>query len=248
MPANNIVTNKYGISMVAVSGGLYKLLTSAESSGPSIATISVSLDQDLESTNSSSAFAPYITNENLVQNNFSAGQKFCYTLYDGNTHEVGFGEIVNSGAATILDRQAHVYYFDGTNKIKLTSPFDFSSSILFLQVSPPPSLEDSLVYENSVLGTSSSGIPTVVPLQNNTVLGCKSNYLQSIDGEELVEMFGNNITGALNGQNVSCAALNLYSIRLLPSGRPINPPRGTIIYNDQSNIIEFYNGNSWSAL
>jgi hypothetical protein len=87
-----------------------------------------------------------------------------------------------------------------------------------------------------------------VPLENNTLMGCKDNALQSIDGPELIEMFGNNIPAALAEKSLECAALNLYSIRLLPSGRPLNPPRGTIIYNDNSNVIEFYNGNSWSVL
>lgn len=246
MPVNNIVTNKFGISMISVSGDIYRLMSANESS--SIPRQSVSqVDIDIQST-STTAYAAYITENNLVQNNLLPGDKFCYTLYEGASYEVGFAEILNSGGYKILDRKNHIYFFNGENKTKLDSLYNFSGPYLFLQVSPPPSLDDSLVYENSVLCTSSSGISSVVLLHNDTILGCKNNSLQSIDGNEFIEMFGDNIPTALENKSISCTALNLYSIRLLPSGRPLNPPRGTIIYNDQSNIIEFYNGTSWSAL
>lgn len=238
MPVNTIVTNKFGLSMVEVSGDIYRLMSTNESS--SISTNAIASSSDI--------YAPYISEADLVQNNLFPGEEFCYTLYNGTAYEVGFGQVVASGGYQILNRINHVYYFDGFNKTRLAQPYPFEGPRLFLQVSPPPSLDDSLIYSNSVLCTSLSGISTVVQLPDNTLLGCKDNAIQSIDNSELMEMFGNDIPGTLAGKSVNCAALNLYSIRLLPSGRPINPPRGTIIYNDQSNVIEFYNGNSWSAL
>lgn len=224
--------------MVEVSGDIYRLMSANESLSVSANVIE----------NSSDIYAAYISEADLVQNNLMPGEEFCYTLYQGSAYEVGFGQVAVSGGYQILNRTNHIFYFDGSNKTRLLEPYPFDGPRLFLQVSPPPSLDDSLVYSNSVLCTSLSGISTVVQLQDNTLLGCKDNSIQSIDNAELMEMFGNDIPGTLAGKSVNCAALNLYSIRLLPSGRPINPPRGTIIYNDQSNVIEFYNGNSWSAL
>lgn len=233
MPVNNIVTDKGGLASVIISGGYYVLR---------------SLNETPTASTASDPFSVYINENNLVQNNLSPGEIFYYRLYQGSTYETGFGEIINSGVYTILNRKVPDVYYDGQNNNNLTGFYEFEGPQLFLQVSAPPSVDNALAYENSVLCTSSSGTTNIVPLQNNTLMGCKDDSLQSIDGTELVEMFGNNIPVALEGKSISCAALNLYSIRLLPSGRPLNPPRGTIIYNDQSNVIEFYNGNSWSTL
>ncbi len=80
-------------------------------------------------------------------------------------------------------------------------------------------------------------------MQDNTLLGCKDGAVQSVDGSEFLEMFGELIVNNLNEK-----ALVLSSIRLKPTNRMLNPVRGTIIYNNDTNRIEFYNGQDWSAL
>lgn len=238
--------------MVMVSGGNYVLLTASEASQPiplqpgTLVPIEIVDETESavpQSTISAERFSVYITNENLVQNNLSPGEQFFYQLYEGADYESGLAEIVASGSRFLLNRKKPIYYFDGETK-NFTSTFrSFSGPKLFLQVSPPEDLQETLVYGNSVPCSSSSGTIQSVILQNNTLLGCKDDEIQSIDGIELAQMFSDNIVSAIDGKNIT-----INSVRILPSNRPVNPPRGTVILNNQSNTIEFYNGTAWVSL
>lgn len=245
MPENNIVTNKFGLSMVMVSGGAYVLLDANEASKPiplspeNSLLVNLNEEETTDLTNkqlSAERFSVYISNKSLVQNNINPGEQFFYQLYEGSNYESGLAQIVASGNRYLLDRKKPIFYFDGESKNYRNFFNNFTGPKLFLQVSPPENIQETLVYGNSVPCTSSSGTISSIVLQNNTLLGCKDNEIQSIDGNELSEMFSQDMVK------------NLSSMRLTPTSRPTNPPRGTIIYNNISNTIEFYNGNTWVTL
>jgi hypothetical protein len=189
--------------------------------------------------------ASYVCEENLIQTYIKPGENFCYHLEDSEQGEVGFAQLAKSGRKYILQREIPLWQYlkkDGTQKFRVSTFIDFKRAPLFLY-STAPEFEDCLSYENSVLCTSKPYHQTPVELQNNTLLGCKDDTVQSIDGAEFVEMFGGVIADSINEKS-----LVLNSIRLKPTPRMLNPVRGTIIYNAETNRLEFYNGQDWSAI
>ena len=250
MPVNNIVTDKTGITFVTLTSGVYILNTYEEavSRSPSFNTI------DVEDENASgfdiNIFASYITQENLIQNNVPTGVRVPYTLYENSNYESGFGTILPTGDRLYFSRDYPTHFYNGTIKNKILGPVEFSQSKLFLQISGPSTIDNAAVFQNSVLCTSSSGVPSAVPLENNTLMGCKDDLLQSIDGAELTEMFNGEIASSLNGKNIECSGIVLSAVRLIPRSRPVGADLspGIIIYNVSSNNIEFWDGGSWRTL
>lgn len=229
MPANNIVSNKVGLAEVNLLDGTPQLKPVASTEG--------------------GLYGSYITSGNSLGANFSTGQTFYYYLYDESGYESGFAELQTSGAYTVLTRHTPMWYQNGSSKTRIFEPTIVEGTNLLLQATSPASFEDCLAYPNSVISTSVSGVATVVAMQNNTVLGCKDDSLQSLDSDEFSELFVDGMIASMAGKNVLCNSININSIRILPTGsRPLDPLRGTIIYNDQFNTLEFYNGTAWNTL
>ena len=251
MTTNRITPDKGGIAIVLVSGNAMILLTAQESSIPASGLIPIVTnpvveildEQPVASFAAADKYSSYITQENLVQNNFVPGERFFYTLTEFDNFEFGIAEVKTSGTRFLLDRQRVGYYFDGESRSFTAQPRSYSEPRLFLQVSSPEFLEETLFFGNSVPCMSASGALSSIVLDNNTVLGCKDNQIQAINSQEFSEIFQDGVLSAIDNQSV-----NLQSTRLMPRTRPVNPVRGTIIYNDQFNQIEFYNGTMWVPL
>lgn len=257
MTTNKITADKFGISIVLVSGDALLLLNEQEArlpvqtllpgqtfSQPTAQVLQTDSLLDLQSQASSAdKYNIYTTTENLVQNNFLPGESFFYKLSEYSNYEFGIAEIRASGNRFLLERKRIAYYFNGESRDFVSGPPVYSNPKLFLQVSPPEALEETLFFGNSVPCLSASGALSSIVLDNNTILGCKDNQIQAINAGEFGEIFREAIVDSLQEEN-----LNLNSVRLIPSQRPINPPRGTIIYNNQFNRMEFYNGIQWVTL
>lgn len=237
--------------MVLVSGDALLLLTTEESklpassllpgaSGPQATQV---LDISGNTVESSEKYSVYITEEDLVQNKFIEGERFFYYLYEGSRYEFGLAEVVASGTRFLLDRKNINLFFDGEVKNFTNRPHSFTGPKLFLQVSSPEDIQSTLFFPNSIPCVSASGAYSSVTLDNNTILGCINNEVQAINNSEFSENFREGVISAVYEQD-----LNLHSVRLIPTTRPINPPRGTIIYNNQYNHMEFYNGIQWVTL
>jgi hypothetical protein len=231
MPKTNLRTDKSSLCNVVVEGDRLRLL-------------------DVKETEKlSGVHSNYVISENLLQNNILPGENFCYHLEDkdGN-YEIGFGEIVKEGRRFYLEREKPLWNGkkskDGNvDRNRSRAPFSFSGEAPLFLYTLAPNFEDCFAYPNSVLCSSKPLHPSPVEMQDNTLLGCKDGAVQSVDGSEFLEMFGELIVNNLNEK-----ALVLSSIRLKPTNRMLNPVRGTIIYNNDTNRIEFYNGQDWSAL
>jgi len=173
----------------------------------------------------------YIANaltEFCLKSNFQTDELFFYEIVEykdpkkqpDNQLEVerGIGCLVKNKKATFLKRVTVISDIDGrTNKpVKFTE-----NKKLFIQTYVPQDYRDLFSTPNTVLATEVAGCPSIVELQDSTLLGRLNGTIQSIDQQEL------------------------WSILLENTRKPIE---GMIRYNKRDKCFEGYNGKKWRSL
>ena len=188
--------------------------------------------------------------------------------YNGSNllkEEFGIGKIVKQSNKFYLEREKAFRYYEFGSYYLLnndSSPKTFDDSGIYI-VSPFVSnnLTDFFVYSNSVLYSNEYKAPSVADLPPSSVFG-RLDKIQSLDKNELrsvltdeniidaVEQSSDNLTFLCQSLNLAAtgARLSSPSIRISPvyntTNRP-TPQRGSIIYNDQTNRFEGYDGTAW---
>lgn len=185
-------------------------------------------------------------------------------------YEIGIGKIVIRSGYYYLDRITSLYRYSNQQESR-TNSTDFinfiNSSFPCVTVSPTTitNTNDYFINPNSVLTSSYEYTPSPVVLEEFTLLGRMDGNIQSIDSSELRQILTDaNIINAIESSTGNftflCQTLNLSNsnsrlssaaLQARPvynnSNRPV-PQRGMIIYNDQTNRIEVYNGTAWKAV
>ena len=209
----------------------------------------------------------------LLQQAYPENREFLYLVQEFDTSgtnrliissEMGVGKIQKASGNYYLKREYAARYYDGINYyISAGNSVNFSpNSFLVCSSFLPESYLDALVYSNSVLCSNEYNGPVGVDLPPNTVLGRTSGNIQSLDSNELRSVLTDaNITNAVESATGNytflCQTLNLSNsnsrlssaaLQARPvyntSNRP-TPQRGSIIYNDQTNRFEGYDGTAW---
>ena len=113
-----------------------------------------------------------------------------------------------------------------------------------------PDYEDLFAYENSVICSSKEFTPCPVQLEDRTLLGCLNGQIQSIDRNELVSILGDSYINDMFRKIKKAEAPTFRGVvfEVRPSVRPENPVRGTLIFNDLTSRMEFFNGEKWESL
>jgi len=215
----------------------------------------------------------FSSSSGLLQNVYPENKEFLYLIEEYNNSgitrqllftEMGLGRIQKTGLSYLLKRDYAARYYDGEEYyIASGTPTYFSpNSFLVCSSYLPETYIDVLFYSNSVLCSNNYNGPVGVDLPNNTVLGRTSGNIQSLDSNELRSVLTDaNITNAVESATGNytflCQTLNLSNsnsrlssaaLQARPvyntSNRP-TPQRGSIIYNDQTNRFEGYDGTSW---
>ena len=214
----------------------------------------------------------------LIPDLYNSNKKFFYKLdanqsysYDAKTlyYEIGIGKIIQASGNSYLQREKSIYFYDSNYELELKtqgSIFSFpQDSFLFFRTYTPNNFLDYYNYSDALVFSTGSGLPTILEVEKNSLIGRLQESIQTIDANELREILTDqNIIEAIEQYNQSfsllCQSFNLVatgarlsapSIRISPvynnTNRP-TPQRGSIIYNDQTNRFEGYDGTSWRAI
>lgn len=178
--------------------------------------------------------------------------------------EQGIGKIQKNGNNYYLKRDYPLRYYNGNDYYaSYGSAVNFLNQGTFIIASFVPSqYNDALFYENSVLCSNEYRGPLCVDLPPSSVLGRINDNIQSLDSNELRQILTDAIVreiieSSTGNYTFLCQTLNLANsnsrlssaaLQARPvynnSNRPA-PQRGSIIYNDQTNRFEGYDGTSW---
>lgn len=210
---------------------------------------------------------------NLLQYSFQENKEFLYVVYryDSSYYsrkttyiETGVGNIYKIGSKSYLKRISSILHTDDQNKTAVSQiPLNFSQDdFLIVYNYNPTNYFELFVYPNSVICSNSLNAPVPVDLPPSSVLGRINGNVQSLNSTELRGVLTDaNITNAVESSTGNytflCQTLNLANsnsrlssaaLQARPvyntSNRPA-PQRGSIIYNEQTNRFEGYDGTDW---
>lgn len=181
--------------------------------------------------------------------------------------EKGIGELTKSDGRTILTREHVFKSWDTDRKVEFETrnptPQDLSIDGWFVVTTYMPTHYSQLfTTEHSVLCSIDSQTPSIVPLEEATLLGRLDGRIQSIDSDELLFILGDNIkrgienaTGNLHLQvkEIDLKAHNNIimtdQIQLKPKKqRPRRFSVGSLYYNEKYKTYEFHDGEKWRKL
>lgn len=216
-----------------------------------------------------------ILQDRLLLSDIPLNTNFFYFIqqYDGDNviaSERGVGELQEVDGSLRLIRERAISYYDGTySATSRPGVFYFFNPAyphLTVQSYIPERYIDTLHSPHSVLCSIEGCVPSPVELEDNTLLGRMDDRIQSIDGDELRQIItDNNIIAAVTDTrvplNVRTPQINLLrkdsvlsapSLQVRPvytdAVKPPNPQRGTIIFNDEANCFEGFDGKEWRRL
>lgn len=217
-------------------------------------------DETLRAANS---YYPHLPPELDLFNVIPPNNLFFYKIenFDGQSYpkrqllecEIGVGEMVKENKQLVLKRHypKKIYNeLDGWSF--LTRGFAFTQDTeLIITTRPPETFDDLFIVKDSVICSLGGGIPEIVPVKNNEVVGMIGGDLKSVKITEIFENTSDPLVTTsnrleLNGKNstIYCNSINLKSQR----SRPDNPMAGTIIYNNKKKAFEGYDGEQWRTL
>lgn len=258
MPVNNIVNNGYAISFASPVDDSNDLL----------------LWDKEDSLKVKNEYASIFEAVRLLQEAFLPEQNFFYKIecFDSLNPgrkliygERGVGEVSKKYRKFYLKREYTTHLEDeyGERKssgCKVNFPKD---SFIICTSYIPKHFLDLLIYPNSVIVSIDPGQPTPVELEEQTLLGRLDGRIQSIDSIELRTILGDkNIIDAVESTNkpfsLQSKVVDLVEtdsritagiLNARPrSNKPARPQRGSIVYNDQINRFEGYDGTAWRPL
>ena len=191
---------------------------------------------------------------------------------ESTKYERGVGYICSEDGHIVLKRELPLVWGDLPSDKKYyrpsQDPLQFCEDECYLRVSSlvPPTYIEALAAPHSVLSSTESFQPTPVGLDNNCLLGRMADVIQSIDMEELSAMDGFSAAVAvalmssqkqlrLKARHLSLdrknARLSASSLQALPVYNDKNKPppqQGMIIYNADSDCLEYFDGDKWRSL
>ena len=221
--------------------------------------------------------------ETCLENKIGLGIRFYYQIEEFRTEEnkevdlkswergVGYLEEVDDRTCLYRETPVKLWNGDGGEAEYYrpeSEPMEFSHhSILRIQSKSPTEFREATAAPYSIVATMEPQRLCPVHLEENTLIGRKDDIVQSIDREELMEMY--------NLGDLAIDSLTKTQKQLLFSARRIDlkrkdsvisapvlkvsadtytnstkPPaqQGMIIYNSDTKCLEFYNGEEWISL
>ena len=192
-------------------------------------------------------------------------------IYDDREHtegEHGVGRIVQKENKFYLERLVPVSYTndDGDQtQVQGGEPCNFRGcNFLVVSTSQPQHYIDAFSSPHSVLASIDSFSPTPIEIEPESLLGRKDDLIQSVDMSELKEMIADSVIEIvlesrrqfrLKARHINLdrknAALSAPVLRALPVYNDKEKPplqKGVIIYNDDSDCLQYYDGTKWRTL
>lgn len=198
---------------------------------------------------------------NNFSSNFDSEDKFFYSLahYRGEESlytEIGIGTILSDN---ILNRNK-IYFGISKRKGLLSNPAAYYPDELkegdYLEVSNyrNTNILDFFIDPHLIVTSDSRSCPTPLYVDENSVLGRYEGEIQSIS---IPSLLATNIIDSLTSFTKSinlkayklyCKIINCSSIVLSKSKLRSKPPKGTIIWDADDELIKFYNGKVWRVI
>ena len=208
--------------------------------------------------------------DRCILTNFQADELFFYELVEYKSDkkepdnelqiERGIGSLVLKDQTYYIDRLTPLSSIDGP----ITKHVEFSKNKkLFLQTYIPKDYIELFSTPNTILSTEVAGCPSVVELQDNTLLGRLNSTIQSIDRDEIHDVLGDDfISVAINRNDKELSSpsskftltgkdsiVTANSFKLNPQKRrPTKKIKGQVIYNDKTNSLEYWTGKQWRTI
>tara|TARA_Y100001973_G_scaffold105259_1_gene177750 strand:+ start:53 stop:835 length:783 start_codon:yes stop_codon:yes gene_type:complete len=216
-----------------------------------------------------------LNNCNVLSDTVPRDTNFFYSLWFSDPQtgklffsETGFGELKDKKGRTFLQRE---YIFTEFHPEFNTEPLpprnqlnplpDFVKNGI-ISTNIPEEYYHLLIEEHSVVCSIDKFTPTIVPLEEATLLGRLDGRIQSIDKDELKFILGDNVKIAVEE---STSPLKLKTDELSVDGknsiimtdqiqlRPMRsrPKRfsvGSLYYNRGKKTFEFHDGKKWRTL
>jgi hypothetical protein len=214
-----------------------------------------------------------ISQDNTFLNVFGLDCSFFYHAEKvaNNTRlvlERGIGHLVQINDEVRLRRVRPVcyYLYDNIEPSPSISPYDLTidndNEFILVSSTIPPSYIELLYEANAVVTSSDSFLPQSVKLDQNSVLARLQDKIVSLCLKDFgnVDDFQEAVSDALssykNQISLGCSKLNMKSKRGVISSHVYqlnptsNPPtkKGTLIYDEASDCLKYYDGNKWRKL
>ena len=220
----------------------------------------------------------YCTEETCLETVIGMDTRFYYQIQEYNqgvlsSWERGVGYLEKENELLCLIRETPVKYWAGGD----TEPGYYRpqakgrkykrDSILVIQSVSPKEFREATAAPYSVVATMEPQRLTPVQLEEDTLLGRKDDIIQSIDREELVEMYDlenlaiDSLTKTQKQLPFKARRVDLTRkdsvisapvLRATPDNynEDTKPPaqQGMIIYNTEKRCLQFYNGEKWVTL
>ena len=187
-------------------------------------------------------------------------------------YEKGVGSLRREGSKIMLHRDSPIlwgenpteerYYWEGQRLA------EFHEDGCYIRVSSlsPPTYIQALSSPHSVIASIDAFQPTPVEIEDNCLLGRIDDVIQSVDMEELSAMDGFSTAVAvalmetqkqlrlkarhiqLDRKNAKISASSLQAMPVYNDENKPPPQQGMIIYNADSNCLEYFDGTKWRTL
>jgi hypothetical protein len=215
---------------------------------------------------SSSVYYKNITEDNSIANVVGLGEnnRFFYVLesYENNVivkYEHGLGYAYQEGNNKYFKRSVQIY--SGTSKdnrglchVQTSSFFCDPNRVTVLRSTLPEQYFLCFIEDNSVLISAAPFLPTSLHLDNNSLLGRLDGDLVSIpiDSAEFVEKISNAFSQYTKQLSLKASKLTVNKLSArqiqLDSSNKSGAKKGTLIYDEDTDTIQFFNGNTWRRL
>lgn len=207
-----------------------------------------------------------ITDDNKVANSIGLGpdNKFFYRLvcYKDNAivgHETGIGYAYELDGKQYFKRETPLIHGKNekhlqvvnNNSLRFYFPLD-STSILSSDI--PPNLSLLFHTKNCVLISKDAFVPRSLEILDNCVLASIDGNLTNLSFDS--QTFSDIVSEALKKHTkqlslktskLSVNKLSVKQLQLDPSS-DLNVKKGTLIYDETTDTVKFYNGSKWRTL
>ena len=193
---------------------------------------------------------------------FSCDDKFLYKLQHFSSDsivytEIGIGELSENNGSACIKRLSTIvaYSEDGLVPSPPLYQAKTSSDTEYLEISPyyPSNGLELLIDPNTMLFTTSDGVPSPLYVDKNSVILRMEDSIQSasindffVSILECFLSFSKSIN--LKASKLFCSILNCNQLVLSKKKKQSKPPRGTICWDAEDEMLKFYNGKSWMVI
>jgi hypothetical protein len=172
--------------------------------------------------------------------------------------EIGIGHLVKENDLIILKRDRGIFYKheDGPVCSIIRPVHAFScfkdDEYLIIQSYHPHSLPELLVDPHSLIVSSPDNCVNVVNMDENSILGRLDGNVTSVSISELCTKVTNLLFDYTKQIILSCSQLDVKKLKtkilqLIPS-KPAQAKKGSIIYNEEHDIIQYFDGSRWRTI